>query len=73
MRAEDRDSILAMIDKMKGLTAAEMERATADLKTVVMMAADPEMQWVEPPPRIVQQDGKTYVFRGAPTAPALAI
>lgn len=60
MRAEDRDSIIALIDKMKGLSACEMERATADLKTVVMMAADPELEWAETPPVILQQGGRTY-------------
>lgn len=60
MRAEDRDSILALIDKMKGLVGSDMERATADLKTVVMMAADPELEWVDHPPVILQQGGRTY-------------
>lgn len=60
MRAEDRDSILAMIDRMKGLTAEQMERATADLKTVVMMASEPELEWFEKPQVILQQGGRTY-------------
>lgn len=60
MRAEDRDSILALIDKMKALAGAELERATADLKTVVMMAAEPEMEWVDQHPVILSHGGRTY-------------
>ena len=60
MRAEDRDSILAMIDKMKAMAGAELERASADLKTVVMMAADPEMEWLDRQPVILTQGGRTY-------------
>ena len=60
MRAEDRDAILAMIDRMKGLAASELERATADLKTVVMMASEPELDWFEHPPVILTHCGRTY-------------
>lgn len=60
MRAEDRDSILALIDKMKGLSDTEMERASADLKTVVMMASDPELEWADHHPVILMQGGRTY-------------
>ena len=60
MRAEDRDSIIAMIDRLKGIAASDMERATADLKTVVMMAADPELEWAEHPPVILTQGARTY-------------
>ena len=86
MRAEDIDSILAMIEKMRDMIekrrlaasaddldrmSADLDRMSADLATLVMMAAEPEI--TEPPPRIVQQDGKTYIFRGIDTAPAAGI
>lgn len=61
MLAEDRDTILALIDKMKlAASAEERERASADLKTVVMMAAEPEMEWAERNPVILTQGGRTY-------------
>ena len=64
MRDEDRDAILGLIEKMRlSASADELDKRSADLATLVMMAADPEADWTEPPPRIVQQDGKTYVFR----------
>ncbi len=60
MLAEDRDTILNMIDRMKTLAGADLERASADLKTAVMMAAEPEMEWVDRNPVIISQGGRTY-------------
>ena len=60
MRAEDIDRVFALIDKLKGLSMSEMERATADLKTAVMMASEPELDWFEHPPVILTHCGRTY-------------
>jgi hypothetical protein len=61
MREEDRTTIFAMIDRMKSLsTQRERDEASADLKTVVMMASDPELNWAEHPPVILTQGARTY-------------
>lgn len=61
MTQEDRDSILSLIDQMaKIVSVSDRQRATADLKTVVMMAADPELDWVGKPPTIINQGGVAY-------------
>lgn len=61
MREEDRAAIFTMIDKMKNLaTQQERDEASSDLKTVVMMASDPELEWAERPPVILTQGARTY-------------
>lgn len=61
MSPEDRDSILALIDRMAQIASPDArERATADLKTLVMLAADPELDWLEKPPTIINQGGVAY-------------
>lgn len=60
MLAEDRDLVLGLIDKLLTVSAADLPRATADLKTVVMMAAEPEMEWADRNPVILTQGGRTY-------------
>jgi hypothetical protein len=46
---------------MKAIASAEeRDRATADLKTLVMMASDPELNWTEKPPTIINQGGVAY-------------
>ena len=61
MREEDRATIFAMIDRMKSLTTQEArDEASADLKTVVMMASEPEMEWLDHPPVILMQGQRAY-------------
>lgn len=61
MREEDRATVFAMIDKMKNLaTQQERDEASSDIKTVVMMASEPEMAWAEHPPVILTQGARTY-------------
>ncbi len=61
MREEDRATIFAMIDKMKSLaTQQERDEASADLKTVVLLASEPELNWLDHPPVILMQGQRTY-------------
>ena len=61
MRAEDRQTILDMIQKMKEVAADPAIRAMSDdLATIVMMAADPELDMAEHPPVILNQGGRVY-------------
>ena len=61
MQDADRQAIFDMIDKMKAATTAEQrEAASVDLKTMVLMAADPELDWAEHPPVILTQGARTY-------------
>lgn len=61
MREEDQKSIFAMIDRMKSAsTDQQRERASADLKTAILMASDPEMEWAANPPVILTQGARTY-------------
>jgi hypothetical protein len=62
MREEDRNTILAMIDKMKAvaLDPAAVERASTDLATAFMMASDPELEMAENRPVILTQGQRVY-------------
>ena len=61
MREEDRDYILALIEKMRLAKSADaLDVISADLKTIVMMAADPELEWAGRPPIILTQGGRTF-------------
>lgn len=58
MQPEDHRTVCALIDKLKDAAGADRERISADLKTVVMMVAEPEMKWEAP--MILRQNNKTY-------------
>jgi hypothetical protein len=61
MTPEDRDAILGLIEKMRLSTSADdLDRTSADLATLVMLAADPEMEWAAQNPVILQQGGRVY-------------
>lgn len=60
MQAKDRDAIFQLIDRMKAASMSEREAASADLKTLIMMATDPELSWAEQPPVILTQGARTY-------------
>lgn len=61
MQEADRKAIFDLIDKMKAaVTIEDRERESADLKTLVLMASDPELDWAEHPPVILTQGARTY-------------
>ena len=61
MREEDRQSIFDMIDKMKDATTVEERiRCSADLKTLMLIATDPELEMAENRPVILTQGARTY-------------
>lgn len=55
-----KDAIFSLIDKMKVAASADREAISADLKTLVMMASDPELDWYEQPPVILTQGQRVY-------------
>ncbi len=58
MSPDDQRTVFALIDKLKNAAEAERERLSGDLKTVVMMASEPEIIWNAP--LILRQNNKTY-------------
>lgn len=58
MTPEDQRTVYSLIDKLKSASVEERERVSADLKTAVMLASDPEVSWVEPV--IISQGGRFY-------------
>ena len=61
MQDADRKAIFDLIDKMKVAATVEQREATSDdLKTLVLMASDPELDWSEHPPVILTQGARTY-------------
>ena len=61
MQDADRKAIFDLIDKMKvAATVEQREAASVDLKTLVLIASDPELDWAEHPPVILTQGARTY-------------
>jgi hypothetical protein len=59
MTQDDLRMVKNLIQKLKGAaTSEERERASADLTTAVMMAAEPELMFE--PPVIIRQNNRTY-------------
>lgn len=61
MQDADRQAIFDLIDKMKAaVTSEQREAASVDLKTLVQLASEPELDWAEHPPVILTQGARTY-------------
>ncbi len=58
MTEEDERAVFALIDRMKDANREERERISADLKTAVLMASEPDMKWEAP--LILRQNNRTY-------------
>lgn len=58
MRPEDQAAVHAMIQKLKDAASDDRERVSADLETLVMMVAEPEIQWEAP--LILRQNNRSY-------------
>ena len=58
MAPEDQRAVHDLIQKLKDASAEERDRVSADLETLVMMVAEPEIQWQAP--LILRQGNKSY-------------
>jgi hypothetical protein len=57
MSPDDQRTVFGLIDKLKDAAGEDRERASADLKTLVMMVAEPEIQYQAP--MLIQVAGRT--------------
>ncbi len=57
MSPDDQRTVFGLIDKLKDAAGEERERASDDLKTLVMMVAEPEIQYQAP--MLIQVAGRT--------------
>ncbi len=58
MSPEDQAAVHNLIHKLKSAAMEDRERLSADLETLVMMVAEPEIVWQAP--LILRQNNKSY-------------